>query len=119
MTFSKRFVLTLSILGIAYTSFAQDLTSESYYRHFYAQVKNLSQEEFSALQTNAKSINHIELVDRCETNPGILFKVNANYPKRIKDISDEIERLISNQIPKRRIVKVSMVKDQDKTTYCK
>lgn len=119
MTFCRRFVLTVTVLGFACTSFAQSLSSETYYRHFHIQVKNLSQDEFSALQNSAKNIAHIDVVDYCDQNPGALLRVNADYPKRVEDIATELETLISNQIPKRRILAVNMVKDQDKTNYCK
>lgn len=119
MTFCRRLVLTLTVLGFAYTAFAQSLSSETYYRHFYVQVKNLSQDEFQTLQNSAKTIDHINVVDYCERNPGALIRVNANYPKRVYDITTELETLISNHIPKRRILEVNMVTNQDKTTYCK
>ncbi len=119
MTFCRRFLLTFIVLGFAYTAFSQSLTSEKYYRHFYIQVKNLSQDEFRAIQNSAKTIAHIDVIEFCEGSPGALLRVNADYPKRVDDIQIELELLISNHIPKRRILHVNMVTDQDKTTYCK
>lgn len=110
----------LLFLVVLFSSFftsgalAQESGNSEYFRTFTVNIKGLTSDERAVLEENYRDKSHIS-IDKKSSPPAnaIVLKVNANYPKRVRDIKTELGNLAKSTVSESRVGKVEENKQQE------
>lgn len=115
----KNYVIAgIFLIGLTTSLPAQNSTDISYYRTFSVELKNIDQETEQKLHDLFSQRLNFTLKDVCTKGDKVLVAVDSTYPKRVNDIKDELLEIISNDLGKRKVIKVKTVPFAEQNSYC-
>ena len=115
----KRSIITGALLCVLYSaSYGQTQPRQEYFRTFSVELKNLDEETEQKLNNLFNQRDNFQLDLVCSGENKCLIAVNANYPKRIGAIENELREMLTSQLGKRTVVGVKSIPVSEKNTYC-
>lgn len=118
MNVKKYVIAGALLLGLNTALTAQGSSEDVYYRTFSVELKTLNQETEGTLDALFSQRDFFKLQGVCTEGSKILIGVDAQYPGRVKDIKLEIDKMLSDQLGKRKILSVESVPFSEKNNYC-
>jgi hypothetical protein len=91
---------------------------EQYFRYFSIEIEDLEDFEPSLFEEALSDRSAYSVLETCNSQNALLIAVNANYPKRVDAIAEELQQMLLEVIPSRKLKGIETITLDEKVSFC-
>ena len=118
MKYRPYFIAAAAVLFQAVLFIDPCAAQEKYFRYFELEAKIVSESQSQKLSADFGDHEHMHVYAVCPDRKTFVIAVDANYPKRIDDMREEITGMAENVLKSRNITSLKSVPANERDLNC-